>query len=378
MADNNKTIMTTTLDPVELTSRLVKIPSESSNPLSTRQESAEELIGVHLTSLCRQAGVEHELFEALPGRRNLIARFPAPGRPGLLIMAHMDTVSAREMNAPFSGEIKEGRLLGRGSCDDKGPLAAAFAALINLKAENRGFDVTFAATVDEECTMSGSRALALRNPEFDLCLALEPTTLHIIHAHKGVYRCRIICGGRACHSSQPEQGRNAIIAMYDIMTDLQRLEFKLRRHPDRELGRASLAITKIKGGSSINIIPDYCEISVDIRLLPNHDPAETAQRIRKICAGRARVEDIFQARAIKTGLNNEHIKHLQKVITARGHDLPPATASYATDCAQLCHLGPCIVWGPGDIAQAHQQNEYIEVNQLREAYEILFEFLSSS
>ncbi len=370
--------MTITIDPVELTSQLVKIPSESSTPLATGQESVEELVAAHLSSICRQADIEHELFEALPGRRNLIARFPAPGRPKLLIMAHMDTVSAKDMSAPFSGEIKEGRLLGRGSCDDKGPLAAAFAALINLKAKNRGFDTTFAATVDEECTMSGSRALALRNPEFDLCLALEPTALHIIHAHKGVYRCRIICTGKACHSSQPEQGRNAIIAMYDIMTDLQMLEFKLRRHPDRELGRASLAITKIKGGSSINIIPDHCEISVDIRLLPGHDPAETARRIRAICAGRAEVKDIFQARAIKTGLSNKHIKHLQKVMTARGHHLPPATASYATDCAQLSHLGPCIVWGPGDIAQAHQHDEYIELAQLREAHKILLEFLSSS
>ncbi len=369
--------MTTTIDPVELTSQLIKIPSESSTPLTTRQESVEELVAAHLSSICRQTDVEHELFEALPGRRNLIARFPAPGRPKLLIMAHMDTVSAREMNTPFSGEIKEGCLLGRGACDDKGPLAAAFAALINLKAENRGFDTTFAATVDEECTMSGSRALALRKPEFDLCLTLEPTALRIIHAHKGVYRCRIICSGKACHSSQPEQGRNAIIAMYDIMTDLQMLEFKLRQHTDRELGRASLSITRIKGGSSINIIPDHCEISVDIRLLPNHDPAETAQRIRAVCAGRAKVEDIFQARAVKTDLHNQHIKRLQEVMAAQGHDLPPATASYATDCAQLSHLGPCIVWGPGDIAQAHQRNEYIELDQLREAHEILLNFLSS-
>lgn len=369
--------MTITIDPVELTCQLVKIPSESSTPLVTKQESVEELIGAHLTSLCRQAGLKYELFEALPGRRNLIVRFPAPGRPKLLIMAHMDTVSAREMSAPFSGEIKEGRLLGRGACDDKGPLAAAFAALINLKAENRGFDVTFAATVDEECTMSGSRALALRNPEFDLCLALEPTALRIIYAHKGVYRCRISCSGKACHSSHPEQGLNAIIAMYDIMTDLQMLGLKLRRHPDRELGRVSLAITKIRGGSSINIIPDYCEISVDIRLLPSHDPAETARQVRAICAGRAEVEDIFQARAVKTDLNNKHIKRLQEVIAAKGHDLPPATASYATDCAQLSHLGPCIVWGPGDIAQAHQRDEYIELDQLRAAYKILLEFLSS-
>ncbi|VAW42094.1 Acetylornithine deacetylase [hydrothermal vent metagenome] len=368
--------MTITIDPVELTSQLVQIPSESSTPLTTRQESAEELVAAHLSSICRQAEVEHELFTALPGRRNLIARFPAPGRPSLLIMAHMDTVSAREMSAPFSGEIKEGRLLGRGACDDKGPLAAAFAALINIKAENRAFDTTFAATVDEECTMSGSRALALRKPEFDLCIALEPTTLRVIHAHKGVYRCRIICGGKACHSSQPEQGQNAIIAMYDIMTDLQRLEFKLRRHPDRELGRASLAITKINGGSSINIIPDHCEISVDIRLLPSHDPAEAARQIRAICAGRAKVEDIFQARAIKTDLDNQHIKRLRRATAAQGHDLPPATASYATDCAQLCHLGPCIVWGPGDIAQAHQQNEYIELEQLRDAHKILLNFLS--
>jgi acetylornithine deacetylase len=363
---------------VSLAQKLIQLPSESSNPVKTNTESPEHEISAHLANICHAAGIKYELQEALTNRHNLIMRFPSPGRPKLLLTAHMDTVSAAKVESPFAGEIKGGKIIGRGSCDDKGPLAAAFCALLDLHNEktNLAFDITLAATVDEECSMSGSRKLAEIIGNFDLCIGLEPTSLKIIKAHKGVYRCKISTQGTAAHSSAPEKGKNAIIDMYDIMTDLQMLEFRLRRHPDKELGRASLAITQIQGGSSINIIPDHCDISVDIRLLPHQSPAEMAQQVRDIVAARGKVEDIFQAAGIKTEMENEHIQRFQQTLKDNGHNQPASVAAYATDCAQLNHLGPCIIWGPGSIAQAHQADEFIAIKELESAYEIIKSFVT--
>ncbi len=371
---------TSAIDPINLTQKLVQLSSESSNPIMTNSISPEHEVSTYLTSICQQNGIKYKLQEALPDRHNIIVHFPNPGRPKLLLTAHMDTVSAAKMTSPFSGEIRNQKIWGRGACDDKGPLATAFCALIDLHNDNAdlAYDVTLAGTIDEECSMSGAKKLAEDMDRFDLCIGLEPTALEIVKAHKGVYRCRITTKGRASHSSTPEQGNNAIIGMYNIMTDLQVLEFHLRRHPDKELGCASLAITQIQGGSSINIIPDHCEISVDIRLLPRQSPEDIRQQIEKVVGTRGDITELFQVQGITTDMNNRHIEHLQQVIRANGQDLPPITVSYATDCAHLCHLGPCIVWGPGNIEQAHQPNEYIDINELQTAHTILKQFMKAS
>ncbi len=370
--------MTEPVDIITMTQNLIRMPSESSSPIKTNPESPEHEVCSSLATICHTAGIAYKLQEALPNRHNIIMRFPSPGCPKLLFIAHMDTVSANKVASPFAAEIRDDKIFGRGACDDKGPLAAAFCALLDLHNEkdSLAYDVTLVGTVDEECSMSGAKRLAEDIGVFDLCIGLEPTDLKIVKAHKGVYRCRISTKGKAAHSSAPEKGKNAIISMYDIMTDLQILEFRLRRHPDKELGRSSLAITKIHGGSAVNIIPDYCEISVDIRLLPNQSPEEMAQKVRDIVAARGKVCDIFQARGINTATEDAHIQRLLQVLQDNGHDHPPTTAAYATDCAQLSHLGPCIVWGPGSITQAHQTEEFIDMTVLENAKTILKKFLA--
>lgn len=366
-------------DATLLTQELVRIASESSDPLSEYEQGPEARIVSHLASLCDQAGIRYELQEALPGRENLIAHFPQANQKKLLLIAHMDTVSARGMHDPFSGSRHDNKIWGRGACDDKGPLAAAFSTLLHLHRNKTqlAYAVTFAATVDEECTLSGAAALTRRSEPFDLCICLEPTRLQLIKAHKGVYRCRITAHGHAAHSSSPENGRNAILIMHDIMKDLFLLDFRIRRKNDAELGRPSLAITQIQGGTSINIIPDLCTISIDVRLLPDQDPAEFSRVIRKIVGNRGTVEDLFAAQGIHTDSTNSEVKRFQQALQANNQNTEPGTVSYATDCSEVFRLGPCIIWGPGDISQAHQAVEYIEVAQLESACRILESFLTT-
>ena len=216
---------------ISMTQDLVRIPSESSEQTATNQACPEKGLLEYLARICKKSGITYQLQEAMAGRSNFIAHFPGNPDARLLIMAHMDTVSAKGMDGPFSGRIDKEKIWGRGSCDDKGPMAVALTTLLDLhrRRQNLAYDVTFAATIDEECSMSGSTALAQLPEKWDLCIGLEPTGLNIVKAHKGVYRCRITTKGLAAHSSAPQQGRNAITGMYEIMRDLKLLEFRLGR-----------------------------------------------------------------------------------------------------------------------------------------------------
>jgi acetylornithine deacetylase len=362
-----------------MTRDLVKIPSESSEPVATSTTEPEAGIVTYLSAICRAAGVEYYAMEALPGRANLVVRLPNPGAPRLLIVGHLDTVSGSGMQEPFSGELRDGLIFGRGACDDKGPLAVGLSAVLDLHRElgvAPAYDITLAGSIDEECTMSGAGKLAEELEDWDLCIALEPTDLAIIRAHKGVYRCRISTRGEAAHSSHPDKGINAITAMVPIITDLERLGADFHRQIDPDLGRASLAITKIQGGTSLNTIPDYCEIGIDIRLLPDMEIEAVSKLVKKCVGKRGEIEEIHSCDGINTRMDNPLIESLMTSITAGGGDPGPITASFATDCSRLHHKGPCIVWGPGDIHQAHQSTEYIAVAQLEQAYHILKDFLA--
>lgn len=366
-------------DVVTLTQKLVSIPSESSNQTLTDKKTPEQGVADYLLGLCKDRGISFERQAALPGRHNAIIRFPKPNAGKLLIIAHMDTVSAQGMENPFTAGTSNGMIYGRGACDDKGPLAAAFSTLLTIHQEKipLAYDVTFAATVDEECTMSGATKLAESMPDWDLCIALEPTNLRIIKAHKGVYRFRVFTHGQAAHSSVPEQGENAIHAMLPIIRDLQRYGNTIRATTDPEMGNSFLSFTQIQAGSSLNIIPDACSLGVDIRILPDVDPAEVAQKIQGIVGDRGTVEEDYRGSGIRSDLSEPLIAKFLKSNMAEGESAEAVTAPFATDCSKLAHKGPCIVWGPGDIAQAHNRIEYVAVKQLETACRILGKYLTA-
>lgn len=362
---------------VALIQKLIRIPSESSGQTETDGACPERALATYLAGLCAAQGVSHEVREVRPGRPNFIARFPRPGAPRVLIVGHLDTVSAAGMDEPFSGVVREEKIWGRGACDDKGPLATALSTLLQLYGQGRElrYEVIFAATIDEECSLAGAAALREWIGSWDLCLCLEPTGLKVVKAHKGVYRCRITAHGKAVHSSAPELGHNAILTMMAIIKDLQLFEFRFTRHKNPELGKGSLAVTLIRGGTSINIIPDHCEISVDIRLLPEHFPPMVANAIRQMVGQRGMVEDLFVARGMQTEMDSPLIREFQETLRSGGYPEEGEVAGYATDCSELQDGGPCIIWGPGHIAEAHQLTEHIEIEQVKSAAWILEAFL---
>jgi len=365
---------------VELTRQLVRLPSESSAPTRTEPAGPENRVAEFLFSTLQQGGLKTWKQPVTEKRYNVLAHYPGEG-PKLLLTGHMDTVSAQGMTDPFDGRLADNRIWGRGACDDKGPLAAVVSVLLWMQEKGLGshYDIIFAATVDEESQMMGAQKLAGWLEDFDLCIALEPTCLKIVRGHKGDLRLKITTKGRAAHSSEPGQGENAVEKMLHLMNGLSGNANDFLRFPGNlDCGRATFSVTSIHGGGSSNIIPDHCNMTVDFRLLPDMTPEKVLQKVYSIIGSGAEIEVLFSGSGMITEFNQPLVKRLAEILTCRQEDPGPVCVSYATDCCRLVAKGPCIVWGPGDIRQAHNQVEFIEVGQLHKAVEVLQEYLCLS
>lgn len=366
------------LAPDTLTSEWIAIPSESAGHTASDSIAPERRIAEAVAARFAGLGLEHRCEEILPGRFNVSARLPRPGAPRVLIAGHLDTVSASNMAHAFTPERSGRRLRGRGACDDKGPFAAALAAVSRLLAAGRRpeVDLTLLGTADEESGHAGARAWAKTAGAVDLVIALEPTGLRRIVAHKGALRGVITTEGVSCHSSMPERGRNAIAAMVESLGHLAVAGRDLEQRRDALLGHPTFQVTVIQGGGSINTIPDRCEARFDLRLVPGLDPAEALDHLRGRC-GCAAIHEIFAAPALapadpKAGTGERFLAALRAAGVDRGQDI----AAYCTDAAFLQAQGPCVVWGPGRIEDAHTADEGIDLDELDQASEAIERFLA--
>ncbi|MBC8125727.1 MAG: M20/M25/M40 family metallo-hydrolase, partial [Gloeobacteraceae cyanobacterium ES-bin-144] len=206
------------LDAISLLQQLVRIPSVNPDNAPGTQHTGEETLAIFLSGWLESIGAEVCLEEIQPGRPNLIARFaPLDGRPRILLGPHLDTVGVAGMTInPFGGEIRDGRIWGRGASDTKGPMAAMLWALH----ENSGaladspIAIDFVAFMGEESGQHGSKDFAKRHSaDYVFALVGEPTSMDIVHVSKGSLWATLRATGKAAHSSMPECGENAILKL---------------------------------------------------------------------------------------------------------------------------------------------------------------------
>ena len=373
---------------IRLLSDLVAIPSV--NPMGrglTGPEFLEGRVSDYLESWFRALRVEVQRQVVSPGRDNVIARYEAPNsRRTILFDAHQDTVPTDGMTIdPFAPELRNGRLYGRGACDIKGGMAAMLTAFARLVREQPADSATviMACTVDEEFTHTGSSRLADGRHEADLAIVAEPTMLNIVDRHKGAVRWKVRTRGVACHSSTPELGDNAIYAMARVVAALEAYAGELARSkPDPVLGPPSLSVGRIEGGVSVNVVPDWCEVEIDRRVIPGERATDCPGRVLNFL--RERLGDLKRVEFLPPWVN------MPPLVAGRAEPFLPALRSaimtvsgrmpevigvpYGTDAGPLGEAGlPCVVFGPGDIAQAHTKDEWVELDQVRLASEMYFE-----
>lgn len=354
-----------------LLQELVRIPSVTpvGNPGTARTGEAE--LAGFIADFLRKLGLDVETHEVLPGRPNVIGRFASRGGKRRVALApHTDTVSVAGMTIdPFSGEVRDGRLFGRGACDTKGSAAAMLGALARCVRDREfragDLDVDFSAVMGEETGSDGARALCARGYRADFAIAGEPTNCRAVHAHKGSLWFNVITRGKSCHASTPDLGENAVVKMAAAIPAL--LDRSRWPAPDPVLGAPTISVGVIRGGSAANIVPDRCEAEVDRRLIPGEQAERIVAELRDRLG--VEIETIRQCPPLFTPPDHPFIRAL---------GVPVCGAPWFCDAAVFAAHGiPAIAFGPGDIAQAHTADEFLELAELHRATEILERFLKS-
>ena len=350
------------LNPVSLLQDLIRIPSVNPEGDPGVSDPGEARIAVDLERLLLELSAEVSLREVLPGRPNVVARFPSnrPDKPRLLLAPHTDTVSVVGMTIdPFSGEVRDGRIWGRGASDTKGPMAAMLSALARMREviPTLSHEIWFAGLVGEESGQHGAKALASEE-HFDFVIAGEPTDLKTVHAHKGSLWVTLTAHGKAVHASAPDRGENAI---YKMTSAIERVREQVipaiskTTHP--LLGHSTLSVGTIRGGSKTNIVPDHCEATLDIRIIPGADPLQIINLIENVAQG-VKVEHLGSE-----PLYTDPEHPLVAKLSALGAS--PVGAPWFCDAAIFAANGtPSVALGPGSIAQAHTADEFISVSDL--------------
>ena len=378
------------LETTRLLRDLVAIPSV--NPMRADIPAdiiLEHRVTAYLEQFFRSLGVPYERQAVAPQRENIVARLNVAGaKRTLMLEAHQDTVPVDGMIVePFGAKIEGNKLYGRGACDIKGGMAAMLACFARLVREKpKGCcNVIMACSVDEESTMLGVLELAKRT-KADFAVVAEPTNLNIVNAHKGVVRWNLSTAGRSCHSSAPEQGINAIYRMGKLLVGIEQYAAHLRATTDDPLlGSATLSVGRIEGGTSVNTVPDKCRIEIDRRLIAGEIPEEQSGHLLAFLKDKAGIDFPFELTAPwirMPALSPTGSEEIQGLLGAAidavhgSHKVHPVP--YGTDAATLAWAGiPSVVFGPGDIAKAHTIDEWVPLDEVETASNILFRLACS-
>ncbi len=374
----------------ELLAELVRRPSV--NPMGrTDLDPAivyESRVVAFLEHELRDIGCEFRRQPVAEGRQNVIATYapPQPAPFSVLFEVHTDTVPVDGMIVePFGAKIEGGKLYGRGSCDVKAGIAVMLTALARLVKEKPAGSakLTVAFTVDEENGGLGVSELMRSGFRADCAIVAEPTLLNIVNAHKGVARWNLETTGRACHSSRPEQGVNAVYRMAKLLRGIEVYAEKLRGLPAHPvLGSRTISVGRVMGGVSPNTVPDFCCADVDRRLLPGETFESATAVLDSFLRVLPEVDFPFTLTRASRGCTPldptqsvDLVKRFGAVFNSVVGKHTVHAVPFGTDASRVATAGvPAVVFGPGDIAQAHTKDEWIDLAQLDPAAEILFRF----
>ena len=369
----------------KLLRELIALPSV--NPAfaaANDPHAGEDRMADFLAATAARAGLPVQFQNISPRRANFITRLSPAGKikQRILLAPHLDTVPAASAKQ-FAPLKKNGRIYGRGACDTKGSVAAMLTALIAL-ANDPGrpahTEIIFAGLIDEEEGQRGSRALAASGLKADMAIVGEPTELKIVTAHKGNLWLRFETRGKAAHGSHPELGKNAIHEMarvVDLLETDYAVQLRGRRHP--LLGHATISVGTISGGIQANVVPDSCFITADRRTMPGETEQTVRREIEQLLRQRGLSATVRDSKAtvcrpLETDWKLPLVQQFFRSIGQR----KAAGVDYYCDAAVLAQAGiPSVVFGPGNIAQAHTSDEWISIRSLDQGAALLLQFLKS-
>lgn len=377
-----------TLNPaVKLTQELVRIPSHK------LVDDRESDVAEFLFNYCKKNGLDVEFQEVENKRRNVIARLKGKGTgKNLIFNGHIDTVPPYEMTIdPFSGEIINGYVLGRGSNDMKGALACMITSMINIKNSNKvlGGDLILTAAVGEEEKSDGTELVVKSGIRADGAIVGEPSNYGYALGHRGLEWIEIKIDGKIAHGGIPESGVNAISKAAKLIRKIEdELMPKLKQRQNEWMGPSVMNFGLIKGGTQPSSVADSCIIQIDRRYLPEENVASVIKEYQDIIDALSKEDPEFKAEIIRMETNlmeefdhapliaqpdSEIAKTVYNVLKEFNNKEPNIEKRRGwTDAGVLSTYGkiPTVVTGPGDLKYSHAKDEKIPVIDLVNYVEI--------
>lgn len=369
-------------DPVNLLQALVAQPTYG-DALGV-EDAAVRLLAARFDAL----GIPYLIREEEGKAYNLLATV-GEGRPSIVLNSHLDVVPPGDLNRwsvpPFEARLVDGRLFGRGACDAKGSVAAmvtAFERLYQARHRLRGQVILSLVGAEEIGGWGVLREIEL-GLRADAAIVGEPTKLTPHVAHKGRMVIEVITRGISVHSSDPDSGVNAISKMARLIQEFDALHERVRRQRHPLLGTASSAVTRIHGGVAVNVVPGECVLQIDRRLLPGEQADDALREYRDIVdrldaglPGPKTEVRLLQAKAPAETAGTKLPETIQTV-AAKILERPVEPEGFPATC-DMTHLAneggiPTVIFGPGDLALAHQYDEHISVEDVHLAAKIYYQ-----
>jgi len=368
----------------KLTQELIRI--DSINPSLTPNGNGEAEIGKFVADQLKELGLEVTVSEIAPGRVNTVGVLKGSGGgKSLLLNAHMDTVGVEGMTIdPFGGELKYGRVYGRGSQDMKGSLAAMIAAvkaIVDAGIRLRG-DLLITAVADEEHSSIGTEAL-VKEYKADGAIVTEPTDMHLCRAHRGFIWFEVETIGRVAHGSRYNEGIDANMRMGRFLAELEKLEQELLQRTPHELaGPPSLHAALLQGGTEISKYAGSCKLTIERRTVPGETvegaTAELQAIIDRLAAQdstfKATVKATFWREPFEVREDAEIVQIMDKALDKRlGHHPEHTGQTFWTDAALISDTGAeTVLLGPVGYG-LHSAEEWVAMKSVVDLAYVLAE-----
>ena len=355
---------------LQTASKMIKIPSR--NPPGEEKRCAE-----YIHSKLKELGYEtYFVNEPFIDRPQVVALLKGKSSDTILLNGHIDTVPEGDANSwimdPFSGEIKDGFLYGRGAVDMKSSLSIMMH--VAKFVETNG-TILLAFAVGEERAEPGTSTLLSWIKKFNLKikygLVMEPTGLQEATHQRGAVWLKIRIKGRATHASTPNEGINAIEIAHNIMYIIQEYKKQITKKSHKFTDTPTCSVTMINAGIKENVIPDRCEIVLDRRLVPGETKNEVTKELRLLFDKKKLNCEITQLGSRKpVELSNNSVLPRTILDVMDQMNIQSSTICFtgATDNEHIFSNSiESLVWGPGDLSFAHSVDERISINDMKNA-----------
>lgn len=382
-------------------------------PLSTQAlDLLGTLVGFNTTSRLSNLALIDFVYEQLKGmgldpyidynadksKANLYAVAGPRSGGGVALSGHSDVVPVEGQDwtrDPWSLSREGGRLYGRGTTDMKGFLAVVLAAVPDMLAAPLREPIHLCISYDEEIGCVGVRSLLAYLAEQPTrprsCIVGEPTSMDVVTAHKGKLGVRCHVKGRACHSALAPQGVNAVHAAARVIGFLMDMaRDKQNNGPfddDFDVPHTTIQTGVIHGGTTVNIVPAQCDFELEFRNLPEEEPADLLEEVKRFANQRVEpelrtaeheVEFQWQELSSFPGLSSDEGHAVVKLVRRILSNERIKKVGFGTEAGGFSRAGiESVVCGPGDIAQAHTPDEFIEIDQLAECERFIGDLIAA-